>query len=103
MNSSEYGNSFISKQRQNGPKVMKEEYHKNSHFKLGTAPGKDAFGRMSSHHFRPHKNVKRMSVSPDSPNLRASHFKLGNWVPSMRTTVKREFFAKTSDIPTVEE
>lgn len=31
---------------------MKEEYHKNSHFKLGSAPGKAAFGRMSDHHFR---------------------------------------------------
>lgn len=30
---------------------MKEEYHKNSHFKLGTAPDQDAFGRMSDHHF----------------------------------------------------
>jgi len=35
--------------------------------------------------------------------VRSSNFKLGNWVPSMRTTVKREYFEKKSDIPTIEE
>ena len=81
---------------------MKEEYHKNSHFKLGTAPDVEAFGKMSDHHFRHHKNVSR-SIGPDSSATRCSNFKLGNWVPSMKTTAKREFFAKKSDIPTVEE
>ena len=81
---------FFLKQRQKGLEVMKEEYHKNSHFKLGTAPGMQAFGRMSDVHYKHYSSVDRHRMV-DKNNSKKSNFKLGNWIPSMRTTVIREF------------
>jgi len=54
---------------------------------LGTAPDKEAFGKMSDHYYRHHKPRPRRK-GPEV-DLRASNFKLGNWVPRMRTTTNR--------------
>jgi hypothetical protein len=58
---------------------------------------------MSDHDFQHYHGVKRTDSNTSANSLRASNFKLGNWVPSMKTTVNRQFYAKKSDIPTVEE